>query len=307
MESTNSKVSSVRHFNRFYTRQIGVLNQGLLDSPYSLTEARVLYELAQKETCTATELGSELNLDMGYLSRILANFQKKGLLQKEASPQDKRQSILRLSPSGQAAFALLNQRSSQEIKGMLSALSAPEQEQLVKAMQTVERLLSPRPQERPAFIIRPPQPGDMGWVVSRHGALYAQEYQWDISFEAFVAKIAADFILNFDAQKERGWIAEVAGENAGCVFMVKKSDEVAKLRMLLVDPQARGLGIGKRLVEECVRFARQCGYQKLTLWTNSCLLAARHIYQQAGFQLTESEAYHDFGQDLVGEIWDLEL
>ena len=307
MASANSKIKAIRHFNRFYTRQIGVLNQGLLDSPYSLTEARVLYELAQKETCTATELGSELNLDMGYLSRMLASFQKKGLVQKEVSLKDGRQSLLRLRPAGQEAFALLNQRSSQEIKGMLSTLSAPEQEQLVKAMRTIEALLNPQAQERPAVVIRPLQPGDMGWVVSRHGALYAQEYNWDISFEGFVAQIAADYLKNLDPQKERGWIAEVNGENAGCVFIVKKSDEAAKLRMLLVDPSARGLGIGKRLVEECIRFARQRGYRKMTLWTNSCLLAARHIYQQAGFQLTESEAYHDFGQDLVGETWDLDL
>ena len=307
MENLSETIRAIRHFNRFYTRQIGVLNQGLLDSPYSLTEARVIYELAQKETCTATELGSQLNLDMGYLSRILANFQKKGLLQKEPAPRDKRQSLLRLSPSGQQAFAMLNERSSQEINGMLEALSAPEQQQLIKAMRTIEALLDPQAQERPAVIIRQLQPGDLGWVVSRHGALYAQEYNWDIRFEGFVAQIAADYLKNLDPQKESGWIAEVNGENAGCVFLVRKSDEVAKLRMLLVDPSARGLGIGKRLVQECIRFARQCGYQRVTLWTQSCLLAARHIYQQAGFQLTASEAYHDFGQDLVSETWDLDL
>ena len=307
MENLKETIKAIRHFNRFYTRQIGVLNQGLLDSPYSLTEARVIYELAQKETCTATELGGELNLDMGYLSRILVNFQKKGLLLKEPAPRDKRQSLLRLSPSGQQAFAMLNERSSQEINGMLEALSAPEQQQLVKAMRTVEALLNPQAQERPAVVIRPLQPGDLGWVVSRHGALYAQEYHWDIRFEGFVAQIAANYLENLDPQKENGWIAEVNGENAGCVFLVRKSDEVAKLRMLLVEPGARGLGIGKRLVQECVRFARQCGYQRVTLWTQGCLLAARHIYQQAGFLLTASETCHDFGQDLVSETWDLDL
>ena len=307
MENSNSKIKAIRHFNRFYTRQIGLLNLGLLDSPYSLTEARVIYELAQKETCTATELGSELNLDMGYLSRILSSFQKNGLLQKEPAPRDKRQSLLRLSPSGQQAFTMLNERSSQEINGMLNALSAPEQQRLAKAMRTVEALLDPQAQERPAVIIRPLQPGDLGWVVSRHGALYAQEYHWDISFEGFVAQIAADYLKNLDPQKENGWIAEVNGENAGCVFLVKKSDEVAKLRMLLVEPSARGLGIGKRLVQECIRFARQCGYRKMTLWTQSFLLAARHIYQQAGFRLTESAANHEFGQDLISETWDLDL
>ena len=307
MENSNSKIKAIRHFNRFYTRQIGLLNQGLLDSPYSLTEARVIYELAQKETCTATELGSELNLDMGYLSRILSSFQKNGLLQKEPAPRDKRQSLLRLSPIGQQAFTMLNERSSQEINNMLNALSAPEQQRLVKAMRTVEALLDPQAQERPAVIIRPLLPGDLGWVVSRHGALYAQEYHWDISFEGFVAQIAADYLKNLDPQKENGWIAEVNGENAGCVFLVKKSDEVAKLRMLLVEPSARGLGIGKRLVQECIRFARQCGYRKMTLWTQSFLLAARHIYQQAGFRLTESAANHEFGQDLISETWDLDL
>jgi DNA-binding MarR family transcriptional regulator/N-acetylglutamate synthase-like GNAT family acetyltransferase len=307
MENLSETIKSIRHFNRFYTRQIGVLNQGLLDSPYSLTEARVIYELAQKETCTATELGSQLNLDMGYLSRILANFQKKGLLQKEPSPQDKRQSLLRLSPSGQAAFAILNERSSQEINGMLNTLSAPEQQQLVKAMRTIEALLDPQAREPRAVVIRPLQPGDLGWVVSRHGALYTQEYNWDISFEGFVAQIAADYLKNLDPQKENGWIAEVNGENAGCVFLVRKSDEVAKLRMLLVEPGARGLGIGKRLVQECIRFARQCGYKHMTLWTQSCLLAARHIYQQSSFRLTESKANHEFGQDLVSETWDLDL
>ncbi|MDK2980773.1 MAG: hypothetical protein PWQ55_1120 [Chloroflexota bacterium] len=307
MNNLNETVQAIRHFNRFYTRQIGVLNQVLLDSPYSLTEARVMYELAQSETCTATELGSQLNLDMGYLSRILANFQRKGLLEKEPSPQDRRQSLLRLSPDGRAAFAVLNERSSQEIRAMLEELGPSEQRRLVGAMQRVEMLLDPQAQAKPPVVIHQLQPGDLGWVVSRHGALYAQEYNWDIRFEGFVAQIAADYLKNLDPQKENGWIAEVNGENAGCVFVVRKSEEVAKLRMLLVEPGTRGLGIGQRLVQECIRFARQRGYHKMTLWTNSCLLAARHIYQKAGFRLTESEAYHDFGQDLVGETWDLDL
>jgi DNA-binding MarR family transcriptional regulator/N-acetylglutamate synthase-like GNAT family acetyltransferase len=307
MDELAETVKNIRHFNRFYTRQIGVLNQGLLDSPYSLTEARVIYELAQRETWTATELNGELGLDVGYLSRILASFQKKGLLQKEPSPQDRRRSILHLSPAGREAYTLLNGRSAREIEEMLATLPLMEHQQLVKSMQTIEKLLSSRTQDQPAYILRPPQPGDMGWVVSRHGALYAQEYHWDITFEGLVAGIVSDYLKNYNPQKERGWIAEVAGENAGCVFVVKKSEEVAKLRMLLVEPRTRGLGIGKRLVEECIRFARQCRYRRLTLWTQSCLLAARHIYAQAGFQLTESEPYHDFGQDLVSETWDLDL
>jgi DNA-binding MarR family transcriptional regulator/predicted GNAT family acetyltransferase len=303
----DQQIQAVRRFNRFYTKQIGVLQQGLLDSPYSLTEARIIYELAQHESSTATELGNELGIDPGYLSRILGNFQKNGLIHKETSREDGRQSILRLSQSGQQAFALLNARSQQEIQSMLEQLTREEQSRLVQAMYRIEELLGAPPEDKVPYILRPPQPGDLGWVVARHGALYAQEYQWDETFEGFVAEIIAAYVKNFDPKKERCWIAEVAGENAGSVFIVKKTDETAKLRMLLVDPRARGLGIGKRLVQECIRFARQSGYRKITLWTNSILLAARAIYRQTGFQLVESEAYHGFGQDLVGETWELEL
>lgn len=298
---------SVRSFNRFYTRQIGLLQQGLLDSPYSLSEARIIYELAQQDGVTATELGKFLNLDAGYLSRMISAFVKKGLVIKEVSRKDGRQSHLRLSEPGRQAFALLDNRSQQEIEAMLSPLSPQKRERLVTSMYAIEDVLQPKPQTKAPYVLRPPQPGDLGWVAARHGALYAQEYQWDWTFEGLVAGIVADFVKNYDPQKERCWIAEVDGENAGSVFVVKKTGEIAKLRMLLVEPWARGLGIGRRLVEECLRFARQCGYRKMTLWTNSCLLAARHIYEKTGFTLMESEAYHDFGQDLVSETWERDL
>ena len=298
---------SVRSFNRFYTRQIGLLQQGLLDSPYSLSEARIIYELAQQDGVTATELGKSLNLDAGYMSRMISLFVKKGLVIKEVSRKDGRQSHLRLSEPGRQAFALLDNRSQQEIEAMLSPLSPQKRERLVTSMRAIEDVLQPKPQTKAPYVLRPPQPGDLGWVAARHGALYAQEYQWDWTFEGLVAGIVADFVKNYDPHKERCWIAEVDGENAGSVFVVKKTGEIAKLRMLLVEPWARGLGIGRRLVEECLRFARQCGYRKMTLWTNSCLLAARHIYEKTGFTLMESEAYHDFGQDLVSETWERDL
>jgi DNA-binding MarR family transcriptional regulator/N-acetylglutamate synthase-like GNAT family acetyltransferase len=298
---------AVRRFNRFYTRQIGVLQEGLLKSPFSLTEARVIYELAHHETTTATELGEELGLDAGYLSRILREFKRQGLIDKRPSRKDGRQSLLRLTEQGQQAFAMLNARSQHEIEAMLAGLSAEEQERLLQAMHTIEKLLGAPLEHRVPYLLRPHQPGDMGWVVYRHGVLYAEEYGWDEQFEALVAEIVANFIQNFDAKKERCWIAEMEGEIVGSVFLVKKSAEVAKLRLLLVEPKARGMGIGTRLVDECIRFARRTGYKKVTLWTNSVLTAARHIYEKAGFQLVEQEAHHCFGHDLIGETWELEL
>lgn len=301
----DQRIDEVRRFNRFYTRQIGVLREGLLDSPFSLTEARVLYELAQRKTSTATELSNELGLDPGYLSRILRSFGKQGLLQKQPSPTDGRQSVLTLTEQGDVAFDLINTRSHHEIGTLLAWLADEEQERLVKAMQTITTLLSDPPERRVPYLLRPHQPGDMGWVVQRHGALYATEYGWNEQFEALVARIVAGFIDHFDPQHERCWIAERDGENAGSVFLVKQSDAIAKLRLLLVEPKARGLGIGSRLVEECIRFARQAGYAKITLWTNSVLVAARHIYERAGFSLVHAEPHHSFGHDLVGETWEL--
>ena len=306
-ENTLQNIESMRRFNRFYTKQIGVLHQGLLDSPYSLTEARVIYELAQHKSITASKLCAELDLDAGYLSRILRNLRKQGLIEKEPNPDDQRQRILRLNENGLQVFAILNTRSQQEIEELLSKFTQQEQARLVNAMQTIETLLGAQPEQRVPYILRPPQPGDMGWVIARHGMLYAQEYHWDETFEGFVAAIIGEYVKNYDPKMERCWIAEVNGEIAGSVFVVKKTDEIAKLRMLIVDPKARGLGIGKRLVQECLRFAHQKGYKRITLWTNSCLLAARHIYKQAGFELAASEPYHDFGQDLVGETWERDL
>lgn len=303
----SQRIDAVRRFNRFYTKQIGVLQEGLLKSPFPLTEARVLYELAQHTQTTATALGSALGLDAGYLSRIVSNFEKQGLLQKQPSPADGRQNLLSLTTAGQAAFAKLNTQSQQEIGAMLGGLPAVEQQRLVAAMQTIEVILGASTPSRVSYLLRPHQPGDMGWVVHRHAVLYAQAYGWDERFEALVAEIVAKFIHNFDPRWERCWLAELNGEVVGSVFLVKQSDAVAKLRLLLVEPKARGLGIGARLVDECIGFARRTGYRTITLWTNSILTAARAIYVKAGFQLVHAEPHHSFGHDLVGETWELNL
>jgi DNA-binding MarR family transcriptional regulator/GNAT superfamily N-acetyltransferase len=301
------RIQALRHFNRFYTRQIGVLDERLLRSPYSLAEARVMYELAHQATTTATGLSSELGLDPGYLSRILRGFKKRGLIDKRPSQTDSRQSVLRLTEKGREAFAELNARSHAEIEAMLRPLSPADQDRLIAALETVERLLGARPEPPLPYLLRSHHPGDMGWVVQRHGALYADEYGWDEQFEALVAEIVAHFIRNYDPKRERCWIAERDGENVGSVFLVKKTESAAKLRLLLVEPKARGLGIGRRLVDECIRFSRQAGYTSLTLWTQSVLSAARHICQQAGFQLVEQGPHHSFGHDLVEETWELKL
>ena len=304
----NSEVSAVRAFNRFYTRQIGVLRDGLLKSPFSLAEVRVLYEIAHRQQPSATELCDELGLDPGYLSRILRGLEKRGLVSKSPSAQDGRQSLLGLTTRGRQTFATLDERQNQEVAALLQALSPAQQAQLADAMRAIESLLDPGPEPRTPYILRSHQSGDMGWVVHRHGVLYAQEYGYDERFEALVAEIAAKFIQHFDPRRERCWIAERDGEIAGSVFLVKKSKSVAKLRLLLVEPSARGLGIGQRLVAECVRFARQAGYRKIVLWTQSELPAARHIYQQAGFRLMEKKPHRDWGRDdLVSEIWELTL
>ncbi|HEX2112826.1 MAG TPA: helix-turn-helix domain-containing GNAT family N-acetyltransferase [Alphaproteobacteria bacterium] len=301
------RVADVRRFNRFYTQKIGVLQQAYLQTPFNLTEARVLYELAHRELPTATELGKDLGLDPGYLSRILRRFEKKGLLTRKASSTDGRQQLLSLTRKGEEAFAPLNTRSRAEISALLGTLAEPEQKRLMEAMHEIESLLSARPEARAPYMLRPHQPGDIGWVIHRHGVLYAQEYGWDETFEALVAEVAAAFIKNFDPKKERCWIAEKDGEIVGSVFLVKKSPAVAKLRLLYVEPKARGLGIGARLTAECERFARQAGYKKIVLWTNSILHAARHIYEKAGFELVASKPHHSFGQDLIGETWEKKL
>ena len=303
----NRQADAVRHFSRFYTRQIGALQEGLLDSPFSLTEARVLYELANRKQPTATELGSDLGLDAGYLSRILRRFEKRKLLSRVASKSDRRQSLLTLTARGRKAFAPLDRRSHRQVSAMLKALSAADQRRLIQAMQTIETLLDPQPENHPPYLLRPHQIGDIGWVIRRHGMLYAEEYGWDETFEAMAADVAAKFIREFDPKYERCWIAERNGENVGAVFLVRQSDDVAKLRLLIVEPSARGLGIGRRLIEECIRFAKLKGYRKITLWTNDILTAARHLYQQADFRLVQAEPHHSFGHDLVGETWELDL
>jgi len=303
----DQRVAAVRRFNRFYTRQIGLLQESYLKSQFSLSQVRVLYELAHRERPTATELGRELGLDPGYLSRILRLFEKRGFLNRTPSKADGRQSHLFLTARGQAAFAPLNTRSREEIGSMLRALRARDQIRLVDSMHAIEGVLGAQPEKKVPYLLRPHRPGDMGWVVSRHGALYAQEYGWDETFEALVAGIVKKFIEHYDPRKERCWIAEKDGEPVGSVFVVKQSATVAKLRLMLVEPKARGLGIGARLVDECVRFAGQTGYGKITLWTNSVLRAARRIYKEAGFRLVRQERHRSFGHDLVGETWDLKL
>ena len=303
----DQRVAAVRRFNRFYTRQIGLLGEGYLKSPFSLSEVRVLYELAHRETPTAAELSRDLGLDAGYLSRILRGFEKRRLITRTPSDTDGRQSHLGLTARGQAAIAPLERRSHEEIGATLGSLPAAEQARLVEAMHAIEGILGAPPERKVPYVLRPHRPGDMGWVVHRHGALYAQEYGWDERFEAMVAEIVAKFIHAYDQKKERCWIAEKDGEIVGSVFLVKQSKSVAKLRLLLVEPTARGLGIGARLVDECIRFARHAGYRKMILWTNSILRAARHIYEEAGFRMVHEERHHSFGHDLVGETWEREL
>ena len=304
---SETRVASVRGFNRFYTKQIGLLRNGYLQSAFSLSQVRVLYELAHRPGLTATDLARELELDPGYLSRILLGFSKRSFLVRKPSESDARQTHLALSPKGNKVFSQLDLKTQAEIESMLARLSPGEQTRLIEAMQTIQRLLAAQPETKTPYLLRLHQPGDMGWVIHRHGALYAQEFGWDERFEALVAEIAAKFIHKFNPQRERCWIAEKDGGIAGSVFLVRESEKVARLRLLLVEPSARGLGIGNRLVEECTRFARQAGYKKITLWTQSILHAARHIYKKAGYRLVKQERHREFGYDLVGETWDLNL
>lgn len=289
--------SLVRRFNRFYTRRFHLLQKGLLDSPLSLTEARVLFELAHRETPSASELASALDLDPGYLSRILDGFSRKGYVRKQPSDRDRRQQRLSLTAAGRKRFAALDAKSHQEASAMLAQLPEPDQAKLIASMQAIETILEPKP---PApYLLRTHRPGDIGWIIHRHGALYAQEYGWDEKFEAMVAEIAAKFILNHDPRRERCWLAEQDGNIIGSVTLVRKTDRIAKLRMLYVEPSARGMGVGRRLVEECIRFAREARYHKITLWTNHILLAARRIYEKQGFRMVSTDG--DF------ETWDLTL
>jgi DNA-binding MarR family transcriptional regulator/GNAT superfamily N-acetyltransferase len=301
-------VKAMRQFNRFYTRRIGALDP-YLGSPMSLTDVRVLYELAHRETAVAGEIARDLGLDAGYMSRILRRFETEGWLTRAPDPRDARQSVLRLTEPGHAAFAPLQQKSRDEAAALLAPLAPAQRQQLVQAMGTVQALLAPQasPAKPQAAVLRDLAPGDMGWVVQQHGEIYAREYGWNSEFEALVAGIASEFLLKFQPEWERGWIAELNGERVGAIFVVRKSPTVAQLRMLILAPGARGLGLGGKLVDECIAFARLKGYKKMTLWTNSCLLAARGIYAKRGFTLTQSEPHKGYGTELVGETWELKL
>jgi DNA-binding MarR family transcriptional regulator/GNAT superfamily N-acetyltransferase len=299
-------VATVRDFNRFYTNVIGLLREGLLDTPYSLTEARVIFELARFDQAEVTKLRRSLDIDAGYLSRILARFEADGLITRQRSPADGRQQVITLAGPGRAAFLMLDGRSADQVSALLSGLSQADQRRLISAMTAIRQIIDGVP--RPGlFVLRAPRPGDLGWVVHRHGALYAQEYGWDDTFEALVARVVADYSDDHDQEREAAWIAEADGEPVGSVFCVRKSDTTAQLRLLLVEPRVRGLGVGGRLVAECLGFAARAGYAEITLWTNDVLTAARRIYQQAGFQLVSADKHHSYGHDLVGETWRLAL
>ena len=300
------RVAALRAFNRFYTNVIGVLQDGLLKTPYSLTEARVIFELAQRPETEVADLRRSLDVDAGYLSRILGRFESDRLIAKERSASDARRSVITLTRSGRKVFETLNQRSAEENQRLIASLSDADQRRLLAAMAVIRELLEGVPPTT-TFVLRPFAPGDYGWVVQRHGALYAQEYGWDETFEALVARIVADYIDHRDPRRENAWIAEADGEPVGCVFCVKKSERVAQLRLMLVEPRARGAGLGARLVDECMRFARRAGYAEMMLWTNDVLTSARRIYERFGFKLIEEERHHSFGHDLVGQNWSVAL
>ncbi len=308
LDASPDRIAALRRFNRFYTRHIGLLEEGLLRSSFSLTQLRILYELANQSEPSASELCDALGLDPGYLSRIVSRFEKDGLLEKKESPKDGRQTLLALTRKGRQVFEPLNAKSDEQVGGILGKLSPARQDDLLHSMQTVESVLNPGAARSRSYVLRDHRPGDMGWVVWRHGLLYSQEYAYDERFEALVAGIVAEFIEKYDPVDERCWIAERDGENVGSVFLVRKSPTVAKLRLLLVEPSARGLGIGKQLVSECVRFARRAGYKKILLWTQSELAAARAIYQNAGFKVLREEKHSSWSRgDLVAETWELKL
>jgi DNA-binding MarR family transcriptional regulator/GNAT superfamily N-acetyltransferase len=300
-----AQVTAVREFNRFYTNVIGLLREGLLDTPYSLTEARVIFELARQDETDATRLRRSLDIDAGYLSRILARFSSDGLVARTRSRQDARRQVITLTGTGREVFAQLDELSSQQIRGLLASLPAGQRQQLTGAMSAIRQILH-GPARPAAVVLRPPAAGDLGWVVQQNGALYAAEYGWDASYEALVARIVADYAAR-TGPREAAWIAEVDGEPAGCVFCMRDDDQTARLRLLLVAPRARGLGIGGRLVAECVSFARKAGYREMVLWTNDVLTAARRIYERTGFKLVSSAPHHSFGHDLVGQDWRLVL
>ena len=310
VQNEQARIAAVRRFIRYYTRQIGVLRKTFLDSPYSLGEARVLYEIASCGAPMARDISRSLDLDPGYLSRVLRNFEKRGLIRKRTSAKDGRQSHLTLTPRGRKSFTPLDARSQRATAAMLAKLAPANQARLIAAMTTIETLLEGQIQNlahQRQYILRQPRPGDFGWIVKRNAELYAQDYGWLEPFEGVCAQIVADFVNKYDESRERGWIAEIDGENVGAVMLANDGDGVARFRLLFVVPEARGLGIGVRLVDEAIRFARGAGYRKITLWTHSVLTAARHIYQSAGFKLMRSEEHRSWGEPVVSEHWDLEL
>jgi DNA-binding MarR family transcriptional regulator/GNAT superfamily N-acetyltransferase len=305
-EVTDAEVAAVRDFNRFYTNVLGWLREGLLDTPYSLTEARIIFELAREDRTEAGQLRRWLDIDAGYLSRILARFEADGIVGRSRSPQDARRQVIGLTATGRAVFAKLDALSASQVRGLLAGLPAGRRAGLLAAMAGIREALEATPRHT-ALVLRAPLPGELGWVVQRNAALYAAEYGWDESYEALVARIVADYAARADHKREAAWIAELDGQPAGCVFCMRKSDDVAQLRLLLVEPHIRGRGIGERLVAECVAFARRTGYREIVLWTNDVLHAARRIYQRAGFELVSSEEHHSFGHDLVAQDWRLPL
>jgi DNA-binding MarR family transcriptional regulator/GNAT superfamily N-acetyltransferase len=311
MKSNNSalpgQIAAIRSFSRFYTRKLGIIEPKLLHSPFTLQEARIIYEIAHRPACTATDLTRDLGLDPGFLSRTLQGLQRRQIVTRKPSKQDGRVNELSLTAKGRAASAELERRSHEEVGNLLNSLDADQRAAVVRAMTTIEQTLE-RPTEKPAaFVLRSHRPGDIGWVISSQAKAYAEEYGWDISYEALVAEICAQFLKSYDAAREHCWIAEAGGEPLGSIFLVNGGDDLAKLRLLLVEKKARGLGVGRALVEQCVSSARERGYRKMTLWTQSILVAARGIYQAAGFRRVKEEPHHSFGVDLVGETWELEL
>lgn len=300
-------VAAVRAFTRYYTATLEVLEEGLLDTPYSVTEARVIFELAQQDAVELVDLRQQLRIDAGYMSRILNRFEADGLVVREASEVDARRQVLRLTPAGRAVFDTLDQRSARQVEGLLAEVPEADRQRLVEAMATVRTIMGDdRPPPR-TVLLRAPTSGDYGWVVARHGALYAAEYGWDETFEGLVARIVGDFVADHEPAREAAWIAELDGKSVACVFCVAKDDTTAQLRLLLVEPSARGLGIGARLVRECLAFAERAGYGAITLWTNDVLESARRLYEAAGFELVNEEPHHSFGHDLMGQYWTRDL
>jgi DNA-binding MarR family transcriptional regulator/GNAT superfamily N-acetyltransferase len=311
MKSNNialdGQIAAIRGFSRFYTRKLGIIEPKLLHSPFTLQEARIMYEIAHRPACTATDLTRDLGLDPGFLSRTLQALQRRQIVTRKASKDDGRVNELSLTARGRTAQAELERRSREEVASLLASLDDNQRAAIVRAMTTIEQTLE-RPAEKPAaFLMRSHRPGDIGWVISSQAKAYAEEYGWDISYEALVAEICAQFIKNYDPSREHCWIAEAGGEPLGSIFLVNGGDDVAKLRLLLVEKKARGLGVGRALVEQCISSARDKGYKKMTLWTQSILVAARGIYQSAGFRRVKEEPHHSFGVDLVGETWEREL